>query len=797
MKNILKYSLWAAVSTVMLVLSGCAREELDTNQYSDTRVTLAAVGPNPVMRGGVLRLIGSNLDRVAEVRFTGDVTVTSIKTVTSGPHSEIEVMVPVEGPEVGPVTIVAKDGTTLSTRFDLEFTEPIVIDSFSPAEALSGDLITISGDYLNTVQEVIFGGEVYVTEFVSQTRRELQVRLPSEAVSGFIIVGDVNELEDKTTIPNQIYSADSLFVGDPTVEPAAKAVRKAGDEIVVRGAHLDMIRNVALTGASDVDFSVSEDASELSFLLPASAGDGQMVLTSYAGKAFEAGEIETVSVADVAIKSLAADGRYKAGNAVEITGSDLDLVSSVDFTGAAADWYYADGSIFATVPGGAKDGAVTLSLDSGKQAFTDAIEVVKPVVTACSATEGVAGKTEIEVTGTDLDLVTDVKIGDKEQGFIACGYETVSDAALTVMIPRDAYTGPLTLTADSGYNTVTDVITVTYDEVVSISFTEPSYALGRPVTIVGSGLLKIESIYVKGNKVTGYTARGDEEMAFLLPDGMGPGVYRLDLVLTDGTGLTWPVPFAVTAPYTETFIWEGYEDLGSWSNAPYLGEDGAFLEAGIMVGDQVRIYYTPLAEEWQLQIFGGHWEGMTFPELDGGNTVSHENTDPGAAYFTFEVTSDNIDILASVAYWGGALLTQGENVAVTGVSLIHFGATETVIWEGALETGDYASSLEIGGEDDWVDAELWDGAEIRIYFTAADPDDWSLQVFDGHWGSLAYVTPNNEQFNQDNAPEMLERGYVSFKAEGSVFEALTTKQWWGSALIVQGKNLTVTKLAFM
>lgn len=797
MKNILKYSVMAAFSAAMLLLSGCATEELDTDQYSDKNVTLAAIAPNPVMRGGVLRLLGSNLDRVTEVRFAGNVSVTSIERVTSGPRSEIRVTVPLDGPEIGPVTILTNDGRTLSTRFDLEYTEPIVIDAFSPAEALSGDVITITGEYLNTVREVIFGGEVYVTDFVSQSRQELQVRLPSEAVSGFIIVGDVNEVEDKTTIPNQIYSADSLFVKDPTVNVAEKAVYKAGDEIVVSGAHLDMIRTLDLTGAADAEFTVSEDGTALSFFLPASAGDGQIVLTSYAGKAFEAGEIETVSVSGVAIEPLAEDGRYKAGSEVLITGSDLDLVTSVNFTGAEAAWYYSDGSLYATVPGGAKDGVITLGLGSGKQVETEAIEVVRPYVTGVDATEGVAGESTIVVSGTDLDLVTSVTIGDKEQSFIDCEFELESAGTLNVGLPRAAYTGVLTLTAESGYSATTDVITVEYNEAVSLHFTDPSYALGRPVTVTGSDLLKIESIYVKGNKVLSYSSRSNEEMAFLLPDGMGPGVYRLNLVLTDGTELTWPVPFAVTAPYTETFIWEGYEDLGSWSNQPYLGAEGAFTEAGIMVGDQVRIYYTPLAEAWQMQIHGGHWEGMSFPELDGGNTVSNENTEPGAAFFSFEVTNDNIGILTSIQYWGGSILTQGENVAVTAVSLIHFGATETVVWEGSLETGDYANNLEIGGEDDWVDAELWDGAEIRIYFTAEDPADWSLQVFDGHWGSLEYVCPDGKQFNQDNAPEMLERGYVSFKAEGSVFEALTTKQWWGSALIVQGKNLTVTKLAFM
>ena len=220
MKNIFKHSLLAAAVLALASLTGCYQNKLDTDQYSGT-VALAAIAPNPVMRGGELRIIGSNLETVSEVRFAGGVTVTDITTVAAGPRSEIRLTVPVEGPEVGPVTIVTGAGITASTRFDLQYTEPIVIESFSPAEALSGDEITITGDYLNTVKEVIFGGDVIVTEFVSQSRHELKVTVPANAITGPVIAGDVNEIEDENTIPNRIYSAKELAIGKPTVAKAA------------------------------------------------------------------------------------------------------------------------------------------------------------------------------------------------------------------------------------------------------------------------------------------------------------------------------------------------------------------------------------------------------------------------------------------------------------------------------------------------------------------------------------------------------------------------------------------------
>ena len=807
MKTILKSLLLAASVLALAGLGGCTQKELDTDQYSGT-VALAAVSPNPVMRGGELRLIGGNLENVSEVRFAGGVTVTDIQTVKTGARSEIRVMVPVEGPEVGIVTVVTADGAKASSRFDLTFTEPIVIESFAPAEVLSGDVVTLTGDYLNTVLEVIFGGEAIVTEFISQSRHELQLAVPANAVTGPVIVGDVNELEDDSTIPNRIYSATELVVGKPTVVAAEKATYKSGDEITVAGAHLDMIRSVNLTGAADVAFTLDEDATAISFHLPASASDGEIVLVSYAGDEFVAGEIETVTVADLAIASRAADGRYKAGGEILVSGSDLDLVTKVEFTGAEAEWFYQDGDIVASIPATAKDGAVTVSLASGKQASTPAIEVVKPVATGTDVTTAVAGKSQVTVSGDDLDLVTDVKIGDKEQSFIPCEFTLSEDGRILVSIPSAAYSGPLTLTAANGDETVTDAIEISYDEAVSIVFDQPSYELGQPVSISGNNLMRIEAISVKGKKVTTFLTRTDENLVFALPDDFAPGIYRLDLTLVDGSKLTWAVPFTVTASYQKRILWEGSREI-TWGDGgrvvlPYE------LFDGVPAGSLMYLCYTQKDQVWaQAQVNYGDWSNVTFNEGEVQFTGSLVPTD---IYGWF---SDGVldrvtpvvlteEILAQIAARHGnfdgvdaGIIIQGSDLTFTEVYVNIPGATETVVWEGALETGDYATNLEIGGEDDWVNANLPEGAEVRIYFTAADPSDWSLQVFDGHWNSMSYVTPNGVQFNNENSPEAAGKGYVSFKAEDDAYTALTTKAWWGFALIVQGKFLTVTKLTYL
>ncbi len=802
MKNILKYSALAVLFISLAALSGCRKEVLSTDQFGDG-VKFASFAPNPAMRGGEFHIYGSNLQDVAEIRLGGNVTIGEYTVVKSGKQSEITVQIPLEGPEPGVVSIVDNAGNVYSSITSMTFTEAMEIDSFAPAEALSGDVITIKGEYLNIVREVIFGGDVRVTEFASQSRHEIKLALPANAVSGPVRVGDVNELVDQNTIPNVVYSAAELSVGDPTVTEAGKATYKAGDVITVNGEHLDMISEINLVGASGVEFNCAEDAKTITFTLPASATDGEITLVSYAGKQFVAGEIETVSVADLDIKSTAEDGRYKAGSVVEIAGSDLDLVTKLEFNNAEASFYLQEGKLYAEIPAAAKDGAVTVTLASGKQAQTAAIEVVKPVITSLSVTAAVAAKDKVEIAGTDLDLVTEVKNGDEIQGFIACEYVCDSPEKLTVSIPREAYNGPLTVVAANGYESVSETVTVSYDEAVSITFDKPSFSVGKPISISGTNLQNIESITIKEKKVVSYSQRSDSAMSFAIPDGVGPGVYRLVLTLVSGDTLTWPVPFELTAPYTETYIWEGSEDLASWGNAPYLGAPNAFQTAGIAEGDVIRVYFTAYNSWWQFKNLAGHWDELSIAELDGTSTVTTDNCDTSAGYFAFNVTAD---ILAKLTNqdegWGGAYQCQGEGVIITGVSLIHYGATETVVWEGSEYSGDnYDNNLSLGSEDAWVNAGLEEGSEIRIYFTTTDAENWQIQLFDGHWNNLGsdlnMPGDASNQFNAENSPEAAGKGYISFEANSGIYTKFTTISNWGNAIILQGKLVTFTKISFM
>jgi len=780
MKRIIKFSV--LVLAALITIAGCKADQLSTDQYSDS-LAFSAFGPNPVFRGGELTIIGSNLDQVKEVVVPGVDPITDFKVSGSGRECKLTFIVPVDGPEIGKISIVGKNGVILTSLAELTYTEPILFTSFSPAKAMPGDVITLTGDYLNLVQEVIFESGVIQTDFVSQSRYELKVEVPSEAITGRLVVGDSDELLDPDTIANKIYSESELSIGDPTVTSLGKITQKAGDDMIINGKYMDMIKFIEFEGAVVEEFKVISKNSMLSFTLPATATDGEFFTVSYAGKKFSAGQLTTVVPSSLSTSP----SPVLAETALKISGLNLDLVTKLEFPNAGeTEFEFKDGTITATVPATAQEGDVVLSLANGKS-VTAAFTLVHPTVTEITPVELTAGQ-EITLKGTNLHLVTAATLGGKEVGF------TPSNDGTSLIIKTDATSvgGKIVLTlANKETIEPQQEIKLNYDSFIITTYVPASVPIAGLVTLKGQNFNMAETIYVGETKVTSYVSRLDEEVKFYMPY-MKVGSYSIKYVLYSGDEETCPTPIQVTLEEQITLIWQGEEDLGSWSNQPFLGAEDAFANA--TVGDKVRIYYTPKADFYQFQIFDGHWGGTSIAELGGGQTVSPETWSGTDGFVEFKLTSTLLGQFYNPQGWGGAMLVQGEQCIVTMVTCTHLIPQEKTIWEGSAY--DNWTNTTLGTEDDWVNAGLEVGNEIRIYFTADNPDDFQIQIFDGHWGSM-FPGDCGEQFNNTTAPTAISDGYIHFTATETVYGHLTSKQYWGNAIILQGNGITFTKIAFL
>ena len=782
MNKIFKFS--AIAVAALLALTGCKQEELSTDQYSNDHLAFSAFSPNPVYRGGEITVIGSNLDQVSQILVPGVDPITSFTVTGSGRECKLVFTVPVDGPEEGKITLVGKDGTKIESVAKLTYTEPIVFTSFSPASAMPGDELTIKGDYLNLVKEVIFEGASYVTEFVSQARYELKLIVPSNAITGRLIVGDSDEILDPDTIANKVYSEEELTIGDPTVSSLSVALAKPGEPAVVSGKYLDMISKVVFAGGVEVtDFSVADDGKSLTVAIPAAAQSGDVVAVDFAGKEYVAGSVDMVKPAGLS----ATPEPVKAGTELTIGGTDLDVVTTVTFPGAGAAEFYYDGekgAILVTVPAKATDGEITLSMANG-DAVTVPYALVFPTVTEVAPVELMAGET-ITVKGTDLDLVVSATLGGKEVGL-----EYV-DGDLALQTYNTSVSGQIVLTLANGATVVPEeTITLSYDSFIIVNEIPAAEHIGALVTLKGENFMMIENIFIGEQKVTGYVLRTDNEIQFIMPYNK-VGVYDVYFDLFSGDRETCPSPIEVQLEQNITVIWQGYEDLGNWGNQPYLGDENAFVDAGVKVGDKVRIYYSPLAEWYQIQVFGGHWDGMTFDELGGSNTISPETIPAYCGFFEFEVTSANYGILCNPQGWGGALLTQGESVAVTMVTMIHDIPQEKTLWEGSENLGNWDNQPYFGAEGALLEMGVKVGDLMRIYFTPT-ADWWQIQVYDGHWGGVSIAEVGGGQLI--NPETSTATSCFEFVLTDTLFAQFTDVQGWGGTLLCQGEGVIITRIA--
>ena len=792
MKKIFKFSALLALCALIGAVA-CTREEISTDQFEDDSVVFGAFAPNPVVRGAELRIMGSNLDKIVEVQVPGSEPITEIEVVSSGRISEIRVIVPKDGAETvsvtGPVVIVDNAGMTYKSKADITFTEGIVLDSFSPASAMPGDEVTVKGDYLYNVQQIVLNNGVYVTgdQIVSKNRRELKFIVPSNAVTGPVTIGDVDENNNPDgLIPNNVPSEGVLTIGSPTVKAADRGMLKAGAEIKVEGTYLDMIQGVTVGGAS-VDFVLADDHKSVTVALPASVQDGEVVLTSFAGEEFKAGAYTTVVPTGLAI---APETRYKAGLNAVVSGKDLDLVTGAALAGTALEFAYADGKITFAIPAVAVDGAVTLTLANGKTVDTEAIELVKPVITKVTPLELYAGDKNITVKGTDLDLVVSATLGGKEAEF------EYADEVITVKTALTSVSGKVALTLENGVVVEsTDEVKVNYHSLVIVSEMPAMQHIGQEVVLKGSNFDLVENIFIGEEKVTQYSLRTPEEVRFLMP-WMKAGMYTLSFHLFSGDVENVATQIEVGLELDIKTIWEGEVSL-NWSGMTDLSW-GGYDWSTVKPGTVLTAYFTLAeADYWQVRFGNGSWASIP-SGLEAAPGEGNIPMTPGATYYAIKLTAADIDMLVNQ----GGLVMTGANYTLTKLTLTSEISQEVDLWEGELIADDWANQpyalSDAGVELAAVGAQA---GQILNFYIEPLAADWKLEIVEGHWGptycSFCSIGNDTEGGKFTEYDLDANGGKYKLTLTQAMLDAAFTQQWWGGTFVLNGDNVKVTKITIL
>ena len=350
-----------AALVAMTGFTSCSEDDLDTNQYSKSGVNILGFGPMPITRGETMRLTGTQLNNVKEVLFPeGNQKLTPATTYISAEFKvqnaqEMTVTIP-DQCVPGQLRLVTNSGDTIVSASKITFAEEIKVNSFSPASIHPGNIVSIKGEYVWNIGQVVFFDHVTVdaADFVKNTRNEIQVRVPMEAKSGEVAYNDGSEGAENTVLGN-------LSVDAAKATGVSNANPEFSELITITGENLDLVSSIDFPAVPDVAFTAAGDGKSIQVTVPANTVSGTVTLNSASGLTTTV-DI-TVPLATVSSTDPVKD--VKAGQTITIKGTQLDRITQLVLPAIEAPLQKGEFAQSATqisfvVPEGMGDGKVIL-----------------------------------------------------------------------------------------------------------------------------------------------------------------------------------------------------------------------------------------------------------------------------------------------------------------------------------------------------------------------------------------------------------------------------------------------------
>ncbi|MBC7947340.1 MAG: IPT/TIG domain-containing protein [Chitinophagaceae bacterium] len=334
----------------IVAFASCKKDE-DTGT---DQITLLSFGPTGAMHGDTLRFFGTNLDKVTEIIFTGTSANIEKAAFIKQNKEEIIVIVPVAA-EQGFVTLKTPQGDIV-TKTRLNLSVATTVTSMT-AQARPGENVTLTGDYLNWVTRVTFADGKNVDTFVSKTRTQLVVKVPSDAQTGRLIINYGG------TALIRITTTDTLKVTLPMLTGVSPNPVRHAANLTITGTNMDLTKKIIFTGvATPITTFVSITATQIVVTVPAGARAGKISLVAASG-------VMTTSTIDLnlvlpSITTMTPNPVSPLSN-LTLTGTNLDIVDSITFQNAPAVKVFVSQSatqLVLRVPTGVLNGKIVLAV---------------------------------------------------------------------------------------------------------------------------------------------------------------------------------------------------------------------------------------------------------------------------------------------------------------------------------------------------------------------------------------------------------------------------------------------------
>jgi hypothetical protein len=436
----------------------------------------------------------------------------------------------------------------------------------------------VKGEYLNLIKKVIFVDNVEVEskDFVSQSRNQLQVRVPDEAQTGKIILSNGEE------IPIEIYSNEVINIILPTFAGFSPVTVKPGNNINITGTNLDLVAGVKFGGDIIVkEVILNADSTQITVTVPFEAQDDTVKLITKSGLEVK-GNKKLITV--IPSNLIVSPTIVKNGNTLTIKGKDLDLVASIKFGDIEGQINAkSETEISVIVPETANSKVATLVTFSTKTIDTPEFSYVKPKITALSPNSLMAGS-ELTVNGSDLDLIREVIFPSATK---TVNVEPSSSTSFVVNVPTDATSGIVKFVTVNGTEISSpSELTVTEADIPVITSIPASAKPGQLLVIQGTKLNLVESVIFQNNvKATQFGTRSATLLEVYVPENAAKGAVTLKLITFAGKEVSVPITISGTDPITDpSYVFFDFDGKNSWwgnygsvENDPELSLSGNYF----------------------------------------------------------------------------------------------------------------------------------------------------------------------------------------------------------------------------
>ena len=567
--------------------TSCSEDQLDTNQYNKSGVNILAFGPMPITRGATMRLTGTQLNNVKEVLFPeGNQKLTPSTTYISGEFTlqsseEMTVTIP-DQCVPGKLRLVTNDGQTIESASNITFAEEIKASSITPNPIHPGEVVSIKGDYVWNIGQVVFFDHVTVDaeDFLLNTRSEIQVIVPDEAKTGDVAYNDGSD------------GAENISIGTLTIdEIKATGVSNPnpefGEEITITGENLDLVTSIDFPAVADVPFQVANDGKSVRVTVPDNTVSGSVTLNSASGITTSV----DIAVPLASVSSTEPVKDVKVGQTITIKGDKLDriihlILPAID--GAFTDFTQTATQITFVVPEGMGDGKVTLVQHENYSIESDKISMYS------EAPE------------------TTIWAGNFEIGEWNAGMQDL------------AWGGYDWSTAQAG-----QVLTV---------YLTPNMSAGWSQIRIGNGSWAALPGTADVNPLTAE----DTKFSVTLTQAMIDELVNAGGLVICGAYFTVT---KITLSILEEVIWSGNFALGSWAAGMDELSWGRYDWSQVSAGKTLKLYYEVDPSVGYINIRFGNGSWAALPSTQGWGSDGNASPDPSETSIKTVLTADDMDQL--------------------------------------------------------------------------------------------------------------------------------------------------------